>query len=84
MTLRPILSGFFFLVNFTKNWSLDQILVIFTKNWSCDQFQLSSPPNFGNFYQKFWSFLPKILVIFTKNFGHFYQKLVTMTIEIVA
>ena len=28
------------------------ILVIFTKNWSCNQFQLSSQPNFGNFYQK--------------------------------
>ena len=62
-----------FLVNFTKNWSYDQILVIFTKNWSRNQFQLSLWQNFSNFYQKlvmqpipivittkFWSFLPKI------------------------
>ena len=70
----PFLSGFLFWVNFTKNWSCDQILVIFTKNWSCDQFQSSSWPNFGHFYQKF---------AMRPNFGNFYQKLVTRPIPVV-
>ena len=71
--LRPFPCGFLFLVNFTKNWSCDQILVIFTKNWSCDQFQLSLWPNFGNFYQTLIT-LPISIVIATK-FGQFLPKI---------
>ena len=74
----PFPCSFLFLVNFTKNWSCDQILVIFTKNWSCYQFQLSSRPNFT----KNWS-RDQFQLSSGPNFGNFYQKLVTRPISIV-
>ena len=48
-----------------SNCHHNQIFVNFTKIWSRDQFQLSSRPNFGNFYQKL-VMRPIPIVIVTK------------------